>query len=244
MLRAKELHPENILFTGSDGLLGTEFKKQFPLAIYTNRTDFDIENYSQISEYIIDKKIGIIIHAAAFTSPPKVDSNPLKAIDANIIGTSNVVKLCINNNIKLLYISTDYVFRGDHGNYSESDEVFPINKYAVSKLGGECAVKMYDNSLIIRTSFGPNIFPYEKAFIDQWTSRESVSEITAKIIKLLNSELTGIIHIGSKPRTVFEYAKSLDPSKDLKELSIKDINFVVPVDTSLDCSRFDSIINH
>jgi len=78
--------------------------------------------------------------APRFTSPPKVDQDPAKALDANIVGTANVVKLAQRYRLKVLYISTDYVFRGDRGNYSEADAVDPVNKYAWSKLGGECAV--------------------------------------------------------------------------------------------------------
>ncbi len=58
------------------------------------------------------------------------------------------------------------MLKGDQGNYKETDPVYPVNKYAWSKLGGECAVRMYDKSLIIRTTFGPNVFPYQKAFVD------------------------------------------------------------------------------
>ena len=119
----------------------------------------------------------MVVHAAAFTSPPKVDKDPARALDVNIIGTANLVRLCMARGLRLIYISTDYVFRGDRGNYREDDSLYPVNKYAWSKLGGECAVRMYDNSLIVRTSFGPNVFPYEKAFADQWTSRESVERV-------------------------------------------------------------------
>ena len=84
---------------------------------------------------------------------------------------------------RLVQISTDYVFNGEKGNYREDDPVFPVNKYAWSKLGGECAVLIYDNSLVVRTSFGPSQFPFEKAFADQWTSRESVGAIAGKIVE-------------------------------------------------------------
>ena len=87
------------------------------------------------------------MHGAAFTSPPKINENPKLALDVNIVGTANLVRACMERNIKILYISTDYVFKGDRGMYKEDDPVFPANKYAWSKLGGECAVRLYDNSL-------------------------------------------------------------------------------------------------
>ncbi|MGZ7135615.1 MAG: sugar nucleotide-binding protein [Methanobacterium sp.] len=68
----------------------------------------------------------VVVHAAAFTSPPKVDEVPMQALDVNIIGTANVVKLCSEYNMKIIYICTDYVFKGDKGNYREDDSVYPV----------------------------------------------------------------------------------------------------------------------
>lgn len=231
-----------ILFTGGSGLLGGEIKKLMPNIKYPTSSEFEVTNYNQMNEYLKNIEIKLIIHAAAFTSPPRIKEDPIKAIDVNIIGTSNVVKLCAKKNIKLIYICTDYLFKGDKGNYKEEDPVFPVNKYAWSKLGGECAVRLYDNSIIIRTTFGPKIFPFPKAFVDQWTSRESVSVISKKITDLINTDFKGVVHIGGKRRTVYEYAKGLDKNKEILELRIDEVNFKVPVDTSLNCDKYDKII--
>jgi dTDP-4-dehydrorhamnose reductase len=231
-----------ITFTGGSGLMGSEFRKILPDINYPSSKEFDVTNYDQMKKYVTSNGCELIIHAAAFTSPPLIDKNPLKAIETNIIGTSNVVKLCIEFDIRLIYISTDYVFKGDKGDYKETDPVCPVNKYAWSKLGGECAVRMYDKALIVRTSFGPNIFPYEKAFIDQWTSRESVAVIANMINKLIDKGITGIIHVGGERKTVFEYAKSLNPTREIGKLSIKDVSFNVPCDTSLNCDRYTGLM--
>ncbi len=209
---------KKILFIGGSGLLGSEFKKYLPDMHYPPKTEFDITNYNQMDRYLVNGNWSMIVHAAAFTSPPKIDRDPRLAIDVNIIGTSNVVKLCMKYTMKLIYICTDYVFKGDKGHYKEDDPVFPVNKYAWSKLGGECAVRLYDNSIIIRTTFGPNVFPYEKAFVDQWTSRESVSTTARMIAELLDKDFTGTVHVGGKRKSVFEYAKSLDPKKRYKTI--------------------------
>lgn len=230
-----------IIFTGGSGLLGSEFRKLRPDIQYPSSAEFNITDYEQMREYAESNGCELLIHAAAFTSPPQVDKEPLKAVRVNIAGTCNVVELCIEFGARLIYISTDYVFEGRKGNYKEGDPVCPVNKYAWSKLGGECAVRMYDNSLIVRTTFGPNVFPYEKAFVDQWTSRESVSVIAEKISNLVDKDITGVIHVGGSRKTVFEYAKSLDKAREIGELSIKDVPFRVPVDTSLDCSRYRQV---
>lgn len=239
-----KIKPEKIIFTGGSGLLGSEFQKLWPNIRYPSSHDFDVTNRQQMRQYINDNGCDLLIHAAAFTSPPRIDKDPAKAVEVNIIGTANVVSLCIENGIRLIYISTDYVFRGDKGNYREEDPVYPVNKYAWSKLGGECAVQLHENSLIVRTTFGPNKFPYDKAFVDQWTSRESVSDIARRIGQLINTDITGIIHVGGERKTVYEHAKSLDPTRPIGELSVRDVSFNVPLDTSLNSEIYSNLIRN
>ena len=74
------------------------------------------------------------------------DKNISKSIDLNIIGTCNIVKTAEKFKIKVIYLSTSYVYPGTKGNYTEEDPVKPWNNYSWSKLGGECAVQMYKNS--------------------------------------------------------------------------------------------------
>ncbi|MFC1576782.1 SDR family oxidoreductase [Candidatus Omnitrophota bacterium] len=229
------------IFTGGSGLLGGRIQKRLPEASYPSHKEFDVRDYAGMERYISSRKFTLFVHAAALTSPPVVKEAPLEALKTNISGTANVVALCMQRGIKLVYISTDYVFRGDKGGYKEEDPVYPVNKYAWSKLGGECAVRLYDNSLIIRTSFGPDRFPFEKAFIDQWTSREGAGAIAEKIVKLIKINPKGTFHIGGPRRTVYEYAKSLSPEKAIGKLSIDDAAFNAPRDTSLDCGKSDKL---
>src|SRR4029078_2231224 len=186
------------------------------------------------------KTVSTIFHAAAFTSPPKINENPKLALDVNIVGTANIVRLCMERNIRLLYVSTDYVFKGDKGKYKEDDPVLPVNKYAWSKLAGGSAVRMYDNALIVRTSFGDTVFPYEKAFVDQWTSRLRVDVLARKLVKLLESDLRGIIHVGGERQTVMGCAKSVSADKAIGALALNRVAFVAAKDPSLDVSRYDS----
>lgn len=232
----------HILFIGGSGLLGSEFKKIRPDIEYPCHEDFDIIDYLQMKSYIGGKDFTTILHAAAFTSPPAIDKDPIKALEVNIVGTCNVVRLCQDFGLQLVYISTDYIFKGDRGLYSETDAVYPSNKYAWSKLGGECAMRLYDKALIIRTSFGPNTFPYEKAFVDQWTSRESVSVIARKINALLDKDITGVVHVGGERKTVHQYATQLDATRAIGKMSIHDVSFAAPSDTSLSCEKYEELI--
>jgi dTDP-4-dehydrorhamnose reductase len=227
-----------LLCTGGSGLLGRACRRLRPDALFPSSSEFDVTDYAQMENWVRGRTIRTVLHAAAFTSPPRIDQNPLRALTVNVAGTANVVRLCAALGARLVYISTDYVFRGDRGRYREADEVHPVNKYAWSKLGGECAVRLYDNALIVRTSFGPDEFPYPKAFADQWTSRQSVTDAARDILRAAESNLTGVLHVGGPRRTVLEYARSLNPGLQIEPLSVKDAPFAVPTDTSLDTTRF------
>ncbi len=154
----------NILITGAAGKLGSAVLSLMPEAIGATRADFDL-SYAAQMDVFLDKHPGIttILHCAAMISPPKINEDIAQAIQSNIIGTSLLAAACYKRNIRLVYISTDYVFDGEKGMYKEQDELLPQNNYAWSKLGGECAVQMLDNYVIIRLSFGPDIFPYKAA---------------------------------------------------------------------------------
>lgn len=234
---------EKILVTGGSGLLGTALKKLLPNADYPGSDEFDITDPAQMDAYISARDFGLLFHGGAFTSPPKINENPKLALDVNIVGTANVVSLCMRHNLKLIYISTDYVFDGNKGDYLEDDPVFPVNKYAWSKLGGECAVRLYDNSVIVRTTFGPDSFPYPKAFIDQWTSRENVTKTARMLVELLKyDDLTGTVHVGGRRKSVYEYAQENSNGRHIDELSTNEIDFVVPRDTSLNCNKYHNIV--
>jgi len=240
-----------ILFTGGTGLLGTAMQKVLPAALYPTRQEFNVTDIERMDEYLafmedeldrIGETIDVIIHAAAFTSPPKVEGKPSQAVLVNIVGTANLMTLCEHRGIKLIYISTDYVFKGKTGFYEEDDDLNPINKYAWTKLGGECAVRCYDNSLIVRTSFGENEFPYPKAFVDQMTGRITVDEFAEELKRIVKMDVTGVLHVGhSEPRSVYEYAKAISPDKEIGELSRHSLSTPIPENTYLNVEKFESL---
>ena len=135
-------------------------------------------------------------------------------------------------NKKIIFISTDHVFDGTKGNYLTCDSLNPLSKYAKTKTAAELLVRTYDNSMIIRTSFFGYEFPYESAFIDQWSSKDYVDIIAPKIIKLIKSNKVGIFHVGEKRKTIFEIAKRRSPN--VGKISRSDIFFKTPKDTSLE----------
>jgi len=231
-----------ILVTGGSGRLGSELHKRLPNALYPSSKVFNVTHYGQMRSYILKYKPQLIVHAAAVVSPPSVERHPEPALETNIIGTAYLAKLCLEYGIKLVYISTDYVFKGDKGNYKEEDPLLPANRYAWSKLGGEAAVSMLPDFLIFRTSLGPKVFPYPQAFTDHFTSRESVDIIAKKIVKTIHAGVNGLMHIGHKKRSVYQYAKALGGKQHINKISRKDVDFPVPKDTSLNTNKYERLV--
>tara|TARA_R110001606_G_scaffold88498_1_gene199334 strand:- start:684 stop:1376 length:693 start_codon:yes stop_codon:yes gene_type:complete len=219
-----------ILLTGGSGLLGTELLKLSNNIVAPTSSEMNIVNKNECREWILKTKPDVVLHAAAFTSPPAYELHANTARNVNISGTINLIDLCETYDIKFVYISTDYVFDGIDGLYSTEDAINPINKYALTKAAGELATKTYNDSLVIRTSFCQSKFPYEKAFVDQFTSRDYVDIIAPKILNCVLSQKTGTVHIGTERKTVFELAQRR--KADVGTLSIKDVNFNAPRDTS------------
>ena len=127
---------KKILFTGGTGRFAKIFKlkKNNYIIDYPSKKKFNIENFSSIKNYILKNKPDYLIHCAALSRPMKIHEKDIsKSISINIIGTSNIVNICSQLNIKLIYFSTNYVYPGTKGNYSENDPVLPINNYAISK---------------------------------------------------------------------------------------------------------------
>ena len=166
------------------------------------------------------------------------EKNILKSIDLNIIGTANIVKVCQKNNIKLIYFSTGYVYEGTKGNYSELDPVKPFNNYGLSKLGGECAVKMYKNSLILRLTMTEKPFAYNKAYTNLETNfmfHEEVVKILPKIIRY-----KGIINIGGKSQSVYSFAKSYN--KKIKKIRMSK-KIKMPLKQSMNVSKLNKLLS-
>ena len=140
-----------------------------------------------------------------------------KSIDLNIIGTCNVVKACINSKIKIIYLSTSYVYSGKKGNYKENDPVLPWNNYGWSKLGGESAVQMYKNSLILRACMTEKPFLHKTAYANVKTNFIYHDDFINIFLKILDKK--GVFNIGGKSQSVYNFAKS--NKKDVKKIYSK-----------------------
>ena len=157
---------KNIIVTGGNGRFAKNLKKYFSgkNIYYLSKKEFDITKIHNLEKKIKKIKPNIILHLAALSRPLNIHEKDIsRSINSNIIGTCNLVKLCEKFKIKLIYMSSHYVYPCTKGNYKETDALLPSNNYSWSKLGGECAVQMYlKNSLIIRVAM------YETPFIHKY----------------------------------------------------------------------------
>ena len=207
-----------ILVTGSDGRFGKILQKIDKKLIFKNKKQLNILSVKSISKNLNKYKPTHILHLAGLSRPMKIhDQNINRSIDLNIVGTCNLVKEASKRGIKIIYLSTSYVYPGTKGNYSEEDAVKPWNNYSWSKLGGECAVHMYKNSLIIRLCMTEKPFVHNKAYANV-KSNFIYQEDAAKIIlRIFNKK--GIINVGGPSQTIYKFAKK--NNKKIKKIFSK-----------------------
>jgi SAM-dependent methyltransferase len=164
---------------------------------------------------------------------------------SNIIGTANVVLWCQRNKARLVYLSSDYVYPGERGGYTEESPLLPVNGYAMSKLGGECAVRLLPGSLVVRTSFYKEL-RFDRGCTDQYTSRMPIHEAAEAIYRLaLRNDVTGIINVGRESsRSIFEIVRNeFNPAVEPVHRRDIAITYSLPHDTSMDTSRFVSLMS-
>ena len=238
-------YKKRIVFTGGTGRFAKEFKSKESQTKYKfyfpKKNELNILSTNSIKSYLIKKKPKYLIHLAGLSRPMSLHEKDIcQSIDKNIIGTSNITKICSMLKIKLIYISTCYVYPGSKGNYSETSPIKPINNYAWSKLGGECAVMLYKNSLILRTSVTEKPFVHKVAFSDFKTNFIFHEDLVLDILKILDEK--GVINIGGRAQSVFKFVKKYNPK--IKKISAKKIlGKNAPLNVSMNISKFKKLLN-
>ena len=229
---------KKIVITGGDGRFAQVLKKNNKKLniLYPGKKELNILNINSINRYLKRNKPKYLVHAAALSRPMNIhDKQISKSIDLNIIGTANIVKICSDLKIKLIYFSTGYVYEGRVGNYRETDPILPVNNYAWSKLGGECAVAMYKNSLILRITMCGKPFLHEYAFHDINTNFIFHEEVVKIIPKILNK--TGILNVGGKIQSIYSFAK-----KNNKSVKKKSGKKLFPKKVSMNVAKLNKIM--
>jgi dTDP-4-dehydrorhamnose reductase len=176
----------NVLVTGSNGQVGSELQSLSPAYEYnfyfTDRELLDITNKEAVAEFVRVNAIDVIINAAAYTAVDKAEEDKENANKVNHLATKYLAEIAKEHTLKLIHISTDYVFDGkNYKPYNEDDAVNPNGVYGATKLAGEEAMRTINpqNSIIIRTSwvyssFGAN---FVKTMIRLGKERDSLGVI-------------------------------------------------------------------
>ena len=236
---------KKIVVSGGSGRFGQIIKKNSKnfnlLFFFPKKKELNILKINSIKKYLKYKKPKYFLHLAGLSRPMSIHNNDIvQSIDKNIIGSANITKVCYELNIKLIYISTCYVYPGKKGNYNEESALFPINNYAWSKLGGECSVKLYKNSLILRASVTEKPFIHKNAFVDFKTNFIFHEDLIPNIIKLLDCK--GIINIGGKSQSVYNFAKKYNPQ--IKKISAKNVlGQKARLNTTMNLNKFKKLTN-
>lgn len=244
---------KKILITGASGLLGNWIVKFASKDYIVTPTDVvesplsnvikaDITDLAALQILFQSAKPNTVIHTASETNVDKCEIEKDRAWKINVEGTQNIVEACRQTDAKLIYISTDYVFDGEKGMYSEEDIPNPLNFYGLAKLEGERqASKSSPNMAILRTSVLYGTHPTKQDFVT-WvmTKLKQANEITvvddhfntptlaqnlaSMALEIAQRDLKGIFHTsGSERISRFDFARKIAIAFGLDDSLIKPI---------------------
>jgi len=251
----KTLSPRKgrLLVTGASGLLGNKIvvlAKDYYLVtatdvtepLYSNFVKTDIVNPNEVSCLFGKHKPDIVIHTASETNVDKCETQREHAWKINVEGTRNIAEACKQTNAKLICISTDYVFDGEKGWYSEEDCPNPINYYGLTKLEGEKQVmRNCKNYAVLRTSVLYGRHPWKQDFaawiinklkqnqeitvVDDHYNTPTLAENLANMaLEVGTRDMQGIFHTSGNERiNRYEFAKQIAKTFDLDSALVKPI---------------------
>lgn len=179
----------NVLVTGVNGQLGydvVKILKAFDISCQgVDLADFDLTDKKETLSYVDHYKPDVIIHCAAYTAVDKAEEMRDACYAANVTGTENVAIAAREQNAKIVYVSTDYIFDGTGKKFHETnDPPSPINWYGQTKLEGERVVQSLCNKhFIVRTSwvFGANGTNFIKTMLRLGKERDEISVVADQI---------------------------------------------------------------
>jgi dTDP-4-dehydrorhamnose reductase len=265
-----------LLITGASGLFGSKLAQMAQeqgievyssdiqnLTINSNFIKMDVTNKEQVEEVFQKVKPDVVVHAASLTDVDKCELNKDLAWKINVEGTKNINQASQQTESFLIYISTDYVFSGEKGNYVESDAADPINYYGLTKLIAEEIISTQPQYLIARPSVIYGATPAvgkinfalwlietlrkgenAKIVTDQWNTPTLNTSLAEMTLEAINRRLTGTYHLSGATRVSrFEFAKEIADIFCLDKKLITKANSsqfswsaLRPADSSLDTS--------
>jgi dTDP-4-dehydrorhamnose reductase len=245
-----------ILVTGASGLLGSklvEILLRKGYVVYAGYNEnkpkaglpvkLDVSNEGDVERAFEISRPEVVVHAAALTNVDACELNKELAWSINVVGTRNTVKLSKKYRAFLIYISTDYVFKGDKGMYSEDDPTEPVNYYGYTKLKGEEEVRLLEEHCIARTSVIYGSIPAAgkvnfalwvidklrkgekvRALTDQWNSPTLNVNLAEMIVEIVERRFLGTFHLAGATRiSRYDFARLIARKFNLDECLIQPI---------------------
>lgn len=224
-----------------DGLLGTELVKQTSWDyISRKKNNFDIRDYKSYHKFFLENyeasawwtKYKTIVNCVANTDT--YSTNKELHWDINYKSVIKLVDFCNKWGIKLVHISTDYVYTNSVSNASENDvPIHGNNWYSYTKLLGDSYVQLNENNLVLRGTHKQKPFPYDRAWVDQIGNFDYVDVMASLIKQLIEKDATGLYNVGTELKTMFNLAGDVTPD-------FAPIN--VPKNVSMDVNKLKNVI--
>lgn len=147
-----------VLITGAGGQLGRELVFTAPTGVQVlalTRSQLDIADAEAVTAVLEELKPGLVINAAAYTAVDQAESEPELAAAVNAVGPGNLARACAGRDIRLIHVSTDFVFDGESNQPYQADSLpAPVSEYGRGKFEGERLVQeALDDALILRTGW-------------------------------------------------------------------------------------------
>lgn len=280
---------KRVLVCGSNGLLGQKLawlfdgESEYEILHTSHQRSFvqndvlvdysqlDISVRSDVKSLVGSFRPDVVINAAAMTNVDACESDREHAWKVNVTAVENLVEVCRRIDAKLIHVSTDYVFDGKTGGYSETDRVNPVNYYGKTKLAGENVilsggirhailrtVLIYGTGIHVKNNFALWVInslnekrPIRCAF-DQISNPTNVFDIATAIRSVIETDASGVFHIsGAETISRFDFAVKAaetfgyDPSL-IQKVRLAEIGqaAVRPLNTSFDLSKAKDILHY
>ena len=220
-----------VLGTGTKGQLGydvvNELEKRGHTAVAVDIEEMDITDAVSVERVITEAEVEAVIHCAAYTAVDAAEDNVEICRRVNAEGTKNIAKVCKKLDLKMIYISTDYVFDGEGERpWEPDDERHPLNVYGQTKYEGELAVEKYlEKYFIVRIAwvFGVNGKNFIKTMLklsetheelnvvdDQVGSPTYTYDLAVLLVDMVESDKYGRYHATNEGLcTWYEFAKEI-----------------------------------
>lgn len=202
--------------TGAGGLIGSQIVRAVPTqwaALGLTRADFDLTDFDAVRGAFERDRPQLVIHCAAMSKTGACESSPELARLNNVEVTRVLCELAAD--IPLIFFSTDLVFDGARGNYTEQDTPNPLNIYARTKLDAEQIVLANSGHTVVRTSLNAGATARGDAFNEQWRAAWRRGEV----LPLFTDEFRCPIAAKVTARAVWELAASNQPAACITSLA-------------------------